>query len=94
MVVVLGDRLAWPVLVDRVDLELLVVPPEWHDDLPSIWIRASTAFVFRHSAQVAARQAARTIGVGRIQRRPYTRQHPMYPRRPPRRPLQQVVASS
>jgi hypothetical protein len=35
VVVVLGYRLAWPVFVDRVDLELLVVPPERHDDLPS-----------------------------------------------------------
>jgi hypothetical protein len=34
MVVVLGDGLPGPVLVDGPDLELLVVPPELHVDAP------------------------------------------------------------
>src|ERR1022692_1914683 len=39
VVVVLGDRLAWPVLVDRPDLELLVGPSELHRRCPSLNLR-------------------------------------------------------
>ena len=65
MVVVLGDRLARPVLVDRADLELLVVATELHrSPLVVGWSAASADVAVGISA--SAWRALPATGTGQV----------------------------
>ena len=71
VVVVLGDRLAGPVLVDRADLELLVVPTELHDPSPSTsWLRPQSCPVGVGRCAECGRCATPAV---RVQSRPAAR---------------------